>query len=136
MTRTILCAEDERGIRQYLQQELLAAGYNVILTVDGIESLEALSSSQVDLVIIDEHMPRCNGLEAARHIRLLDPTLPIILFTGDQHFEQYRGPHIDAVIIKSEDLTELKAEVASLLHNGLEAATECTCQRAGRSFSD
>ena len=136
MTSTILYAEDERWIRQYLHQELLTAGYKVILTADGIETLDALDDIPVDLVIIDEHMPRCNGLEAARHIKLLNPTLPIILFTCDQHYEQYRSPFIDAVIIKSEDLTELKAEVASLLFNGLEPVTGEPARVQEKVFSD
>jgi DNA-binding response OmpR family regulator len=120
MTNTILYAEDERGIRQYLQLELQAAGYHVILTEDGIEALEALDSSAVDLVIMDEHMPRASGLETARHIKLKDPTLPIILFTCDRDYEHCRSPFIDAALIKNEDLTELKAEVASLLFDAVE----------------
>jgi DNA-binding response OmpR family regulator len=120
MTNTILYAEDERGIRQYLQLELQAAGYHVILTEDGIEALEALDSSAVDLVIMDEHMPRASGLETARHIKLKDPTLPIILFTCDRDYELCRSPFIDAALIKNEDLTELKAEVASLLFDAVE----------------
>ncbi len=122
MKNTILYVEDERGIRKYLQLELQAAGYHVILTEDGIEALEALDSCAVDLVIMDEHMPRCNGLETARHIKLKDPTLPIILFTGDRDYEEYQSPYIDAAIIKTEDLTQLKAEVASLLFEEMEPA--------------
>ena len=122
MTSTILYVENERGIRQYLQLELQAAGYHVILTEDGIEALEALNSCDVDLVILDEHMPRCNGLETARHIKRRDPTMPIILFTGDRDYEQCNSPYIDAAIIKNEDLTQLKEEVASLLFDELQPA--------------
>lgn len=123
MKCTILFAEDERGIRKYLQEELQAAGYEVIVTSDGVDALEVVRNSPVDLVIVDEHMPRVSGLEAARQIKQMDPTLPIILFTGDRAYEACRSPFIDAAIIKNEDLTELKSEVASLLFDELESAS-------------
>jgi hypothetical protein len=41
--------------------------------------------------------------------------LPIILFTADQDFEQYKSPAIDATVIKSEDLRPLKAALTGLL---------------------
>jgi len=115
MKRTILLADDQRGIRQFCKQELESAGFRVVPVEDGDEALDTLESIVVDLVILDEHMPRCSGREAARQIKQLLPNLPVILFTADPLYERYRRPWIDAVVTKSEDLALLQGEIARLL---------------------
>ena len=109
MQQTILFADNEPGIRQFCKQELEAEGYHVVLAEDGEDAVDVVDTMVVDLAILDEHMPRCDGLEAARHIKRWYPRLPVILFTTDQHYESYRGPLMDAVIMKTEDLTSLQA---------------------------
>lgn len=115
MTRTILMAENERGIRLYCKQELEADGYNVLLAEDGEDAVSVLGETHVDLVVLDEHMPRCRGTEAARSIRKLHPKLPIVLFTADQDYDRLRGPMVDACVLKSEDLSQLKSAIDLLL---------------------
>jgi DNA-binding response OmpR family regulator len=115
MKQVILFADNERGVRKFLKKELESEGFCVLLTEDGSEALEVLDRFVVDAVILDEHMPRCDGRLAARRIKKRHPTLPVILFTADQDFETYAGPEVDATIIKSEDLRPLKAALARLL---------------------
>lgn len=112
---TILLADDERGIRQYCQEELEAEGFRVILAEDGEDALAILEQLVVDLVVLDQHMPRCDGLQAAKQIKQLDAGLPVILFTADQHFERFANSSIDACVMKSDDLGKLKDEIAELL---------------------
>jgi DNA-binding NtrC family response regulator len=115
MKHTILFVDDERGIRQYCKQELEAEGFNVILAEDGEGAIDVLDEHRVDLVILDEHMPRCTGRQAAKHIKRLCPDLPVILFTLDTDYERYRSQFVEATIIKSECLDSLKAAIARLL---------------------
>ncbi len=117
MTFTILFADDQSGIRQFCRQELEAEGFHVVAAEDGLEAIEALDDCPADLAVLDEHMPRCNGLFAARYIKHLHPHIPVILFTADLDFENCRDPAVDATVIKSEDLGELKAAIAGLLHD-------------------
>jgi len=115
MKRTILLADDQRGIRQFCKQELEAEGFRVVAAEDGMEAVEMLDNCVADVAILDEHMPRCNGLTAAQYIKQSHPDLPIILYTADQDYERYKGPLIDAAVVKSEDLGALMAAISELL---------------------
>jgi CheY-like chemotaxis protein len=115
MTHTIVVADNERGIRQFCKQELEAEGYRVLLAHDGEEAVEIIGSVSVDLAILDQHMPRCHGLQAAKHVKQCNSDLPVILFTADSMYDQFKSPWIDAAVVKSEDLSELKTTVFELL---------------------
>jgi len=115
MKPTILFADDQRRIREYCQQELGSAGFRVMTVEDGDDALDVLESVFVDLVILDEHMPRTSGREVARAIRQSHPGLPVILFTADPLYERYQSAWIDATVAKSEDLAPLVVEMTTLL---------------------
>jgi len=115
MKATILFVDDQRRIRQYCKMELESAGYHVVLAEDGIDALDVLDSISVDLVILDEHMARCSGLEAAQKIRQWYPNVPIILFTLDPDYEDYSNPLVDDTVVKSDNLNALKESMARLL---------------------
>jgi CheY-like chemotaxis protein len=85
----ILIVEDEVLIRAYLSEELRDAGFAVIEAAHAEEALSYLKAGEkVDLVFSDIHMPGSfNGLELARRLRDLHPSLPIILTSGNP------GPH-------------------------------------------
>ena len=66
----ILVAEDEKDIRNLLKLELEQAGYCVFASKDGIEALEVLQNNEIDLAILDVMMPRLDGFNLLRKIRL------------------------------------------------------------------
>src|ERR1700745_1919500 len=49
--------------------------------VDGLDAIEKASALNPDLIILDESMPRMDGLHAARILHGADAAVPIILFT-------------------------------------------------------
>jgi two-component system vancomycin resistance associated response regulator VraR len=49
--------------------------------IDGLDAVEKAQELHPDLIILDLAMPRMNGLEAARELRIMMPAVPIILFT-------------------------------------------------------
>src|SRR5262249_35096022 len=80
--RCILFADDSINIRTLCKQELEGEGYRVLLAADGEEAVRLVQYASVDLAILDIGMPIVSGLEAARQIKSIAPTLPIVFFTA------------------------------------------------------
>jgi two-component system OmpR family response regulator len=80
----ILVVDDEPHIRRVLDAMLSNEGFDVVLASDGSEGLQAISSGNVDLVILDLLMPGATGLEVLAKIRT-DPDnadTPVIILTA------------------------------------------------------
>lgn len=82
---SILVVEDEALIRAILSDELRSAGFAVVEAACAEEALSYLrTADMVDLIFTDIQMPgSLNGLELARRLHQLDPTLPIIITSGN-----------------------------------------------------
>jgi CheY-like chemotaxis protein len=83
MPKTILLADDSPIVGQALYR-LLAIEKNCELcaqAADGYEAISLARQCKPDLVILDLSMPKMNGLEAARELKKIMPTVPIILLT-------------------------------------------------------
>jgi CheY-like chemotaxis protein len=66
--------------------KVLIIGYHVDTADNGLEAIEIFQKNQYDAVLMDVHMPGCNGLEATSQIRkheLKNKThVPIIAVTA------------------------------------------------------
>ncbi|MRN54019.1 response regulator [Paenibacillus monticola] len=81
----ILVVEDNKT-NQFIAQSILEqAGFNVYLADDGKEGYDFFvqHADQIDLILMDLHMPVLDGYEATRLIRRENQTLPIIAMTAD-----------------------------------------------------
>src|SRR5436190_15840988 len=89
MTRTILIADDEPGVRQLLQRILEPEGYEVIQAESGEQALVLAKKLQIEAFILDIEMPPMNGIELCRALRAMDQyrSAPIMFVTGggDEH---------------------------------------------------
>jgi two-component system, NtrC family, response regulator AtoC len=81
---TILVAEDEPEVRNYLSVALRCRGYEVEFAQNGEEALQSvrLDHNRLSLVLMDILMPCKDGLEALREMRTLRPDLPVIMLSG------------------------------------------------------
>lgn len=66
--RTILIADDAKDIREVLRIMPEDAGFETILAHNGEEAVQRFDQN-VDLVILDIMMPKCNGIDACEKIR-------------------------------------------------------------------
>jgi CheY-like chemotaxis protein len=120
--KTILVAEDRDASRELLSVVLGAAGYNVVLAVDGEDALLRAAETPVDLIILDIHMPRLDGFGALRRFRE-DPvyaSVPVIALTasamaGDRDSVLAAG--FSEYISKPVNMSLLRREIARLLEN-------------------
>jgi class 3 adenylate cyclase len=65
----VLVADDHEHNREMVAQLLRQAGHRVTLAADGRSALEALASSDFDLVLLDIEMPEMNGFQVLEHLK-------------------------------------------------------------------
>ncbi|HEU6437526.1 MAG TPA: response regulator [Nitratidesulfovibrio sp.] len=112
--KKILVVDDEKHIRMLYQEELEAEGYAVAVS-DGREPiLDVVAREKPLVVVLDIKLgPDLSGLDLLQEIRRGDPTLPVILSTAYDSFQHdLKSVVADYYVVKSVDLTELKAKVA------------------------
>ncbi len=81
--KTIVVADDERSLRDFLSRALEDIGYTVSASVeDGQRAVEAVRQFKPDLLLIDLHMPQMGGIAAAKIIVPLETTA-IVMMTAD-----------------------------------------------------
>ena len=91
---TILIVDDEAPIVDLVRFTLEDADVRVVEASDGAEALVLARRIKPDLVLLDVQMPRLNGLEVCRQLRL-EPGLartPIVMLTAaGQESDRARG---------------------------------------------
>lgn len=118
----ILVAEDEIDIRNLLKLQLEQEGYSVFAVKDGIEALEVLQNSAIDLAILDVMMPRLDGFNLLRKIRQTS-NLPVMFLTArgnDMDKVLGLGIGADDYLVKPFSMAELLARVGAQLRRNLE----------------
>lgn len=81
----VLIVEDNKT-NQYIAQSLLqSVGLNVSLANDGAEGVSAYEdmAHELDLILMDLHMPNVDGYDATRQIRTQNSQIPIVALTAD-----------------------------------------------------
>lgn len=96
MARKIALVDDDRNILTSVSMALEAEGFNVITYTDGEAALAGLSSSPVDLAVLDIKMPRMDGMELLQRLRK-STQLPVIFLTSkDDEVDELLGLRMGA----------------------------------------
>lgn len=100
--RKVMIVDDEPEIGLLIKELLENEGLQVEAFVDPLMALEAFTErqNQYFLIISDLSMPKMSGVEFARKVRHLNKTIPMVLWSGYQHF-------------LAEELQELNVKVLS-----------------------
>lgn len=78
----ILIVEDEKGIVDFLKQGLEEENYTISTAYDGTEGLKKALELPIDLVLLDWMLPKMQGIDVCKNIRLEKNNLPIIFLTA------------------------------------------------------
>ena len=81
---SVLVADDNQDNRRIYELFLKAAGAEVTLAKDGLESVQMYREAQrpFDIIVMDMRMPRMDGYTATKKLRGMGATMPIIALTA------------------------------------------------------
>ncbi len=109
--------EDDADVRHLLRTILVRSGFEVVLTKDGPEGVEAVRAYDPVLTTLDVNMPGMDGFAAAKLIREFSATY-IILLTGlDDEIDVVQGldSGADDYLVKPFRPRELRARIESVM---------------------
>jgi len=118
--KRLLIVDDSPIIRKMLRETFeLQEGWEVCgEAVDGREGVEKAQQLKADLIVLDLSMPVMNGLEAARELSRLLPSVPVLLYTNyetPQLKQEALAAGVRAVVSKSESVGALVSSIQDLL---------------------
>lgn len=87
--KRILIVDDEENARVALSKILTHEGYEVSSAGNGLEALNFLQNSDVELIITDINMPEMNGLTFLRELSRRHPQSNVIMITAYGEVESY-----------------------------------------------
>lgn len=115
---TVAVVEDEEIIRKSLLMNLELEGFKVITAPDGEEGVNLIIQQKPDLIIMDVMMPKKDGLQACRELRVAGVSTPLILLTArSSEVDKVLGLDLgaDDYLAKPFGMLELIARVKALL---------------------
>ncbi|HEV7920950.1 MAG TPA: response regulator transcription factor [Thermoanaerobaculia bacterium] len=113
----VLIVEDDLVLRSGLVDLLGAAGHAIEAAGDGATGLQRATEEGFDLLLLDLTLPRLDGIELCRRVRMARPSLPILVLTArGSEDEKVRGLEAgaDDYVTKPFGARELLARVEAL----------------------
>lgn len=114
----ILVIEDEQRVAELIQKGLTELGFQVTLAYDGDMGKKLALSKSFDLILMDLILPKINGIDLCKEIRLNFPNIPIIMLTAlgttDDKVEGFDAGAND-YLVKPFDFRELHARIRALI---------------------
>ena len=80
--KRLLIVDDDKQIRELLTFDIEQSGYVVDSATDGEEGLKKALENNYDLILLDVMMPKMNGYDVCKNIRIQNPTVPILMLTA------------------------------------------------------
>jgi len=117
MNTRILIVDDEKWVCTLVGRYLEQAGYDVTTATDGEKALAKFELFRPDLIILDWMLPRVDGLEVARRVRM-QSSVPIIMLTARaDEIDRIEGLNggADDYVVKPFSARELEVRVRAVL---------------------
>ncbi|MGG2095152.1 response regulator transcription factor [Bacillus sp. S13(2024)] len=118
MSNRILVVDDEEFILTLIEFNLQQAGFEVITAMDGETALNKAQTERPDLIILDLMLPKMDGMEVCKELRLQRIMTPILMLTAkDDEFDKVLGLELgaDDYMTKPFSPREVVARVKAIL---------------------
>ncbi len=123
----IMVVEDDTELRDLFCAVLTERGYQTLPAADGMEALDILEHSYVDLIISDIMMPKLDGFTLTEQLRNANYDMPILIITALDGLEDKRRGFragTDDYMVKPIDVNEMVWRVEALLRRS-QIYSEC-----------
>ena len=113
-----MVVEDDTELRDLFCAVLTERGYQTLPAADGMEALDILEHSYVDLIISDIMMPKLDGFTLTEQLRNANYDMPILIITALDGLEDKRRGFragTDDYMVKPIDVNEMVWRVEALL---------------------
>ena len=116
----VLVVEDYQDAREMYAAYLQFSGYRVAEATNGVEAIEKTLELMPDIILMDLALPKMDGWEATRRLKMDERTkhIPIVALTGHAlagHAEGARQAGCDSFVTKPCLPDELVAEIQRML---------------------
>ena len=121
INKRLLIVDDDKQIRELLAFDIAQSGYIVDTALDGQEGLKKALENNYDLILLDVMMPKMNGYDVCKNIRIAKPDIPILLLTAKGTIEdktQGFDCGADDYLIKPFEIQEVLLRIRALLRRG------------------
>jgi two-component system response regulator MprA len=122
---SVLLADDDARLRQFLELELREEGYAVHSCSDGIGALTQIRQEPPDLLVLDWMLPDLSGVEVCQRLRSTGVQVPVLMLTGRDAVKD-RVEALDAgaddYLVKPFSIEELLARLRALARRSNGAA--------------
>jgi CheY-like chemotaxis protein len=134
----VLVVEDYQDAREMYAAYLQFSGYRVAEATNGIEAIEQATALLPDIILMDLALPKMDGWEATRRLKMDERTrhIPIVALTGHAlagHAEGARQAGCDSFVTKPCLPDALVAEIKRMLAARDQAPASKRSPRNGRS---
>lgn len=119
LTRTILIVEDEPSIVTLIKYNLEKEGFITEVAMNGESAIKiAESNPEIDLIVLDLMLPKMDGIEVCKTLRMNQNFVPIIMLTAkDAEYDKIHGLEMgaDDYLTKPFSPKELIARINAIL---------------------
>lgn len=129
MKDKILLVEDDSTLLFIVQDALSREGFDVVCAPDGESGLKIFKESNPDAIVADVMMPKMDGFEMVKLIRLAAPSVPVLFLTARTALDDVvKGFELGAndYLRKPFQILELVVRIKALLKRNRQGITEDT----------
>jgi len=118
LTPSVLITDDNDAWRRAVEDVLADVGFRTLQAACGEEAIEVVRAERIDIVLIDFHMPRLDGIQTLRIMRHENHWTPAVIMTAhpaDLPQAEIRALRIDSVLAKPADRDRIVTTVTRIV---------------------